>query len=289
MHSESEIHALIQLLDDSDPIVFKHVHDKLLSLGAEVIPFLEQAWGAELHTTVHERIEEIIREIQFNELVKDWENWLQLESPDLLTGAFLIARYHYPEISLQDIQKKIFKLRQSIWLEINNNQTPLEQVQIFNQVFFSQYDFKGLQAISDYQDFCVNAALHSKKGNAICIGIIYQIVANELNLPVYGVTLIRHYVLAFCKKLIFDFNTSENLEREVAFYVNPVNKGSVFSRNEIKDYLQKLNIEKDSKYFSPAGNLLIISELLKYLIEIYQHQNRPERVKDLSRLQESMK
>jgi len=284
MSSDSEIHALIQLLDDDDQEVFKHIYGKLKSLGPDAIPVLEEVWSADLNSVTHERLEEIIHDIQYEALTIDWETWLGQETPDLLTGAFLVAKYHYPEISFEDLNKKIIKLKQNIWLELNYSQTPLEQIQIFNQVFYSYHGFKGSQSTSDFQDFCINQVVDSKKGSAAAIGILYQILANELNLPVYGVTLTRHFILAFCKKTLFDFSEEENNEREVMFYVNPINKGSIFSRNEIKDYLEKMNVTQEQKYFIPANNLAIIQEMLNYLVELYGQQNRENRVDDLKGL-----
>jgi regulator of sirC expression with transglutaminase-like and TPR domain len=284
MEKESEINALIQLLDDSDHEVYKHVHDKLISYGPEVVPLLEQAWGAELNPAAHERLEEIIQEIQFDSLIKDWQFWLSNDNPDLLSGAFLIAKYHYPDIRFEEIQRRISKLRQAIWLELNYHQTPLEQIQVFNQVFYQHQGFKGAQTSSDFQDFCINSVLESRKGNSISVGIIYQVLATELNLSVYGVPLVRHYILAYCKNLIFDFKADENLEREVMFYINPINRGSIFSRNEIKDYLQKMKEEQLPRYFIPSANTVIVAELISYLIEIYSTQNRSDRVRDLTML-----
>jgi regulator of sirC expression with transglutaminase-like and TPR domain len=284
MAESKEVHALIQLLDDEDNEVFKHVYNKLISFGSEIIPDLEQAWASELNPLAHERLEDIIHKIQFDSLETEWEDWLFIDQPNLLTGAFLIAKYHYPDIQLEDIQKKLQKIKQSIWLELNYNQTPLEQIQIFNQVFYNYHNFKGSQTSEDYQDFCINNVLDSKKGNSIIVGIIYQILAQELNLPVYGVNLVRHYILAFCKKNIIDFYSEQSMEREVMFYINPINRGSIFSRNEIKDYLEKMKVEQDAKNFSPANNNSIIKELITYLIDIYRLQNREDRVKELKRL-----
>ena len=284
MSSDSEIHALIQLLDDSDQEVFQHVYNKLKSLGPDAIPALEEVWSGDLNSVIHERLEEIIHEIQYDALTEDWEIWLEQESPDLLSGAFLVAKYHYPDIHFEDLSKKVTKLKQNIWLELNYSQTPLEQIQIFNQVFYSYHGFKGSQTTSDFQDFCINQVVDSKKGSAVSIGILYQVLANELNLPVYGVTLTRHFVLAFCKRTLLDFSEEENNEREIMFYVNPINKGSIFSRNEIKDYLEKMNVAPEPKYFLPADNLAIIKEMLNYLIELYSQQNRENRVDELTLL-----
>ncbi|MBP6732173.1 MAG: transglutaminase family protein [Chitinophagales bacterium] len=275
MTNDSEINALIQLLDDGDQEVFRHVHDRLVSFGLEIIPKLEEAWTADLNPTTHERIEELIHKIQFDSLVKEWKVWLTTNSGDLLNGAFLIAKYYYPDADLDDVRKRMQKIKQSIWLELNYNQTPLEQIQIFNQVFYNHYAFKGSQASTDYQDYCINHVLENRKGNSISIGIIYQVLANELSLPVYGVNLMRHYILTFCKKMIFDFDTGLNLEREVMFYINPINRGSIFSRNEIKDYLDKMKEEQREEYFIPSNTQSIIREMLKYLVEISEQTNEP--------------
>lgn len=284
MEENKEILALIQLLDDEDSEVFRHVHDKLISFGCDIIPELEQAWAAELNPLAHERLEDIIHTIQFDALEQEWEEWLFLDPPDLLTGAYLVAKFHYPELEIEEIHKKIQKIKQSIWLELNYNQTPLEQIQIFNQVFYNYHNFRGSQTSSDYQDFCINSVLDTKKGNSIVVGIIYQILAHELNLPVYGVTLSRHYILAFCKKTILDFYSEQNLEREVMFYINPINKGSIFSRNEIKEYLERMKAEKEARNFIPSNNNNIMKELLTYLMEIYDGQHREDRVRELTRL-----
>jgi len=284
MTNEREINALIKLLDDNDQEVFRHVHDKLMSFGIEVVPTLEEAWTADLTPTTHERLEEIVHGIQFDSLVKEFKLWLSKESPDLLTGSFLISKYFYPDASMDDVRIRLQKIRQSIWLELNYNQTPLEQIQIFNQVFYNYHNFKGQQVSSDYFDYCINHVLENRKGCSMSVGIIYQILANDLNLPVYGVTLMRHYILAFCKKTIFDFNTELYLEREVMFYINPINKGSIFSRNEIKDYINKLDAEQLDEFFIPSDNLSILKEQLRYLIDIAEEKKEKERVDELSYL-----
>ena len=57
--SETELKALISLLDDEDPNIEEHVKDKLVSMGDEVIPRLEQAWESqkdELVQNKHQRL-----------------------------------------------------------------------------------------------------------------------------------------------------------------------------------------------------------------------------------------
>ncbi|MCS6933770.1 MAG: transglutaminase-like domain-containing protein [Chitinophagales bacterium] len=279
-----EIQALIRLLDDDDKEVFAQVHERLKSYGPSIIPELEKAWAEESDILTHTRLEELIREILLDDLFKHWENWLTSDQPDLLTGAYLVARYHYPELQWDDITKKINKIKQSIWLELNYNQTPLEQIHIFNQIFYDYHNFRGIQVSADYQDYCINNVLELRKGNAIGLGVLYQVLANELNLPVYGVTLARHFILSFCKRNIFDFSPMRNTESEVMFYINPINRGSIFSRNEINDYLQKAGVEPRRAYFAPAGVKSIVAELLSNLMEMYEQQHRYDRMNDMHKL-----
>lgn len=284
MNNERELNALIQLLDDNDQEIFKHVQDKLISLGTGIIPSLEEAWSNEINPTTHERLEEIIHTIQFDSLVKEWKLWLSSDSDDLLTGAYLVSKYYYPDILLDDLQKKMAKLKQSIWLELNYNQTALEQIQIFNQVFYNYHEFKGEQSIVSYHDFCLNNVLDSKKGNPVSIGIVYQVLANQLNLPVYGVPLLQHYILAFCKKMIFDFNSETDLDRQVMFYINPINRGSIFSRNEIKDYIEKMQADPNHQYFCPVSVSAIIKEMLNYLIILHNQKGETAQMNELAYL-----
>jgi regulator of sirC expression with transglutaminase-like and TPR domain len=284
MGNNSEINALIYLLDDEDNDVLTHVYNKLVSYGPSIIPSLEEAWSSDLTPATHERLEEIIHEIQFETTLREFKTWADSDTQDLITALFLAAKYFYPELKLEDVKKKMLKLRQSIWLELSYNQTPLEQIQIFNQVFYSFHKFTGTQSSNNFNELCINHVLETKSGNAVLLGMIYQILANELNLPIYGVTLSRHYVLAFCKHDISDFEAHENLEREVMFYINPINQGSIFSRNEIKDYLNKLEIEHSPKYFTPADNFTIVNELISYLIDLDSTQNNSERRNELQKI-----
>jgi len=284
MIDEVEIQALIKLLDDDDPEVLQHVETKLVSLGTPVINLLENAWTVDAQPIVQERIQYIIQRIHFQEIIEEWIHWCSEKNPDLLTGVYLVARNFNPELQLESLQKQLLKLRQTIWLELNYNQTPLEQIHIFNQVFYGYHNFAGNQTQTEADDFCIDKALDKRKGNSIIIGIIYQILANDLNIPVYGVNLLRHYILAYCKQTIIDYE-DDRLERDIMFYINPVNKGSIFSRTEVKEYLDKLDATHDRRNFVPEGNKKILTELLDYLTETLEYQKHEELLSHLELMQ----
>ena len=61
--NKREIKALISLLDDEDHEVIQHVEGKILSLGGNVIPFLETEWEESFNPILQRKLEELIHEL----------------------------------------------------------------------------------------------------------------------------------------------------------------------------------------------------------------------------------
>ena len=283
MGKRGEIDALIRLLDDDDPEVFENVSNRLVSYGSSVIPELEDAWGDTSNMDMHHRIEELIHLIQFRALCEEFNEWLNDDIAALLDGALLVAKYQFPELNREAVYQQMDKVRQKIWLELNQAYTPLENINIFNQVFYSIIGFTGTQnEEADSKDFCINHVLETKRGNAISLGVIYIILAQQLELPVYGVNLYRHFVLAYQKNFVFDYDM--NNARETIFYMNPTNKGVPFQLREIKEYLKSMQVEEKESFFNPASTKNVIKEMLYYLKYYHLAKNRERAVDEISSL-----
>ncbi len=280
-----ELEAMIHLLDDSDVEVYNHVFDKLTNLGVEIIPELESAWSDTYDDTMQERLEELIHKIQFQSLYKDFELYTQGEDYDLLTGACLIARFAYPDLKEEMLQEELMKVKREVWLEFNYNLTPLEQISILNQVFFSNlgFDVSNSSEINE-GDFFINKTLESKSGHPILIGLIYCLIARKVDLPIYGLNLPNHFALVFCKNDVDFSQKVEDLRSSVIFYMNPHSKGTIFTKNEIEDYLSKIEVEPKPAYFSPCSDKRIIKLVLKNLMTYYLEKNDEIRSKELSLL-----
>lgn len=286
MSNTNEIAALISLLDDNDPEVFDHVAEKLLSLGPVVIDKLEDAYTSIPNPVMQERIEEIIHKIQFSEVEKDFEQWVQFESTDLLKGIMIVTRHQYAELDEEQLLKTISRIQKDIWIGINSYLSPLEQMNVVNQALFSHYQFTGLQNNDDELRYMyLNNVLDAFKGNHFSIGLLYLVLCQQLDLPVYGVRLNTHFILVRTKDYITDFEDIENNKEEVLFYINPYNKGLAFSDREIKNYLQKLDIEASDKYFLPASNKDIIKEYIQYLMRLHDKPSDQWKVDDLRKLE----
>lgn len=286
---ENELTALIHLLDDPDQEVYQHVTDKLISLGTSVIPTLENAWENTFDPQLHNRLEELIHTIQFENLLKELKRWSNRKSPSLLDGALIISRYQYPDQDTVKIKDDIERLADQISMETSYHLPPLEQVNIFNHVMFSMNSFSGnTQNIHDPQNHFLKYVLESKKGNPISLSMLYLILAEKIKMPVYGVVLPQHFVLSFHKDFLSESDSQAWIKNSILFYVNPFNKGIIFNRDDITIFLKKLNITPKPTHYLPSSNKEIIVALINSLMVSYELAGVQDKIKELTRMKETI-
>jgi regulator of sirC expression with transglutaminase-like and TPR domain len=283
--STAELSALISLLDDPDETVFNQIQDRLLSLGQEVIPHLESAWENSFDPLFQNRIENIIHKIQFDSIKEDLHNWAMLGGQNLLFGTILVARYQYPDLNEEKIKKQIDQIRQDVWLELNNNLTALEKVRVINHILFEVHGFGGNTTnFHAPQNSYINNVLESKRGNPLSLAILYTIIAQSLNIPIFGVNLPEHFIVAYKEEHDFPAITDDLQHGNILFYINPFSKGSVFSRKEIDTFLKQLKLEQDPSYYEPCNNIDIIKRLIRNLIYAFEKLGYVEKMNELKNL-----
>lgn len=266
--NSKELKAHIVLLDDTDSNVYQSIINNLINEGNHIIPFLEKEWEISDNEIVHKRIENIISEIQFSDIKKDFFNWVSFGGNDIIEGAFIIAKHRYPSIEFAEINNTIENLRNSAWLEIHDNLTALEKVRIINHVMFSVEKFKAQTNYGkDLKSTYINTALNNKKGSPVILSIIYIAVAQRLGIPIKGVNLINNFILAYVDKIVAKITYPENTN-DVLFYINTFNKGSVFDSKEIDNYLKLQKLEKNDNYYNPISNIEVIRNMILELIKI---------------------
>lgn len=280
--SDNEIHALISLIDDPDEEIYTHVRTRLMQIGGPVIPALERAWEAEeMGDLCRNRIEDLLHVIHLDTVRKGLEAWAARGGDDLLEGAMLVARYRYPELDEYRVKSKLAAIRQDIWLELNDNLTAFEKVRVFNHILFQVHGFKGNKR--NYhapQNSYINEVLDGRKGNPLSLAIIYQVLAEDLDLPMRGVNLPNHFVLAY-----MDENSAgAGSDRSVLFYVNAFSQGDILGKSEIDEFLEKIKVPAQPGFYLPCTNIDIVRRLLNNLANSYAKLGDTERAEDLERL-----
>lgn len=281
MKNTAEIEALVKLLDDPDQEVYAHVQEKLLEYGNDVVDYLELAWEQSLDTLLQQRIEHIVHTIQFTNVKQDLNLWFQSGAFDLVQGALIVNRYQFPDLNEQAVISQIEDIKTEIWTGLQYEMSAIEKIKLINHVFYNQFGFRGnTKNHHDPQNSYLNQVLESKKGNQISLAIIYATVAQKLDIPVYGVNLPQHFILGYIDE------TNPEKEYDVLFYINAFNKGAIFGKHDVDQFLRQLNLEPQPGFYTPCSNTEIIRRVIRNLISAYEKLGAMDKVEELKQMQE---
>ncbi len=272
MMKDSEIKALVSLLDDSDPDILEMVEAKVLALGDQVIPFLEEEWNNRFEPYVQERLENLIHIIQFQVLKERLTDWAENRSDDLLEGMWLVATFQYPDLQLDEIKNKLERLYYEVWLEFKDNIHPFDQIKLLNYAIFGKLKFRPNNAnFHAVNNSMINNVLETKKGNPISLCVIYMLIAQRLKLPVKGVNLPNLFILTY---------KHEGFQ----FYINAYNRGLIFSRSDIDNYVNQLNLKKENSFYDPCSHEDIVCRTFRNLIVSFEKLGEAEKVEEVKEL-----
>lgn len=280
MDSTKEINALLHLIDDPDEDVYNTVSDKIISFGKGIIPNLESLWEHTTDEEIQERIESIIHKLHFRDLAAAFTEWKN-DRCDLTKGAILVARYHYPDLVESTILKEIEKLRRNTWLEMNSYLTPLEQANIISSIFFNYNKQKGIEfAYDNPDDYLLNKALESKKGNALSNGIIYLIICELLDIPVKAINIPRQLILAYFDMQYELMNPVGHPSEKIKFYIDPLN-GHIYTHKDVENYFKRISVPPTASYFKQLNNKRIIQFLLEELAKCFDNDRNRYKMDEL--------
>lgn len=273
--NKKEIKALISLLDDEDHEVSQHVEEKILSLGGNVIPFLENEWEESFNPIVQRKIEELIHELQLSIMIERLQAWKNGGALDLLEGMWIIATYHYPDLSIEKLKATIEQLYYDIWIQFQEEMNAVDQIKRINSLFFGTMNFAAnTKNFHSPSNSMINVVLESRRGNPITLCVIYLLVARKLGLPVYGVNLPNLFVLTY---------KNDNTQ----FYINVFNRGIIFSKTDIDHYIAQLNIKSKEIFYQPCTNLEIVQRVLRNLILSYEKTSEQDKIREIEKILKS--
>lgn len=268
----NELQALVSLISDDDREVVNHVETKILELGSDIIPLLEAEWEKSLDPTVQLRIEQLIHLLQQQQLQERLLNWKKAGGQDLLEGLWLVATYQYPDLQFETIKAQIEQLYYEVWLQLENDMHPLDQVKVVNSVIFGKLKFAANTTnFHSPANSMINLVLDTKKGNPITLCAVYMLVAQKLKMPVYGVNLPNLFVLTYKKE-------------HTQFYINAFSRGVILSKADIDNYISKLNLEPLDIFYEPCSHVDIIFRVLRNLVVSFTRNNEEDKVNEIKML-----
>ncbi len=273
---ESEINALITLLEDPDKDIFTLVADRLVALGPDIVPALEKAWEKPVDDLQQVRIENILTHIQSSQAIQGLQGWIN--NPyhhNLLEGAYWVARQSYPYLQLEDLMEEVNEIiYKELWPALTDEMGPEEKIKTLNYYFFQQHRF-GVPAddVLLPRHNYINNVIESHQGNVIALNLLYMHIAQTAGIPLQAICLPRNFILAY----VHDDN-------QVLFYVNAFQQGMFLYKKDLNLYFRRLNMAPREDYFRPRNNIVTIQRLLEMQIYSYEREGNEEKAENFRAL-----
>ena len=277
---KKEIKSLISLLDDPDHEIFQHVEEQLITLGSNVIEHLESVWENSFDALQQIRIENIIQKIQVRSVSQALEIWKLMGAQDLLQGLIILNRHQYPDLNEAKLIGIIDEMVQTASHGTSLTNDATVNVNHINHVLYNDFGLSGNTSnYHDPQNSFINKVLETRKGNPILLSCIYSIVAQKLGLPIYGVNLPKHFILAYTTPDIPISN-----RQQILMYINAFNRGQVFGRDDVTSFLRQLELAPDDQFVLPCDNVSIITRVLRNLSSSYSQIGNLQKKNEIDQL-----
>lgn len=264
--------ALVSLLSDEDPNVYRVVRAKLLSFGHEAMDWLKPHRLSD-NLVLRRRANAIIDTL----LRQDGDNAFLAfclhrgDDLDLEEGAWLLASTRYPEINVAAYSALLDEYADTLRPRIAEFTQGHEIVGAIVKHLFSELQFTGNEVgYLAPENSYLNQVLDHRLGDAISLSIVFLCVAKRLKLPVVGIGLPDHVI---CR---YQTATEE-------LFIDPFNRGRMLSKMECVKFLHHVPLIDQAKCMTPASPRKLLIRLCSKLHQSYQVLRSPEETERVQR------
>jgi regulator of sirC expression with transglutaminase-like and TPR domain len=270
---EQEIKALVSLLDDDDKEITTLIEKEIRQRGEAIIPFLEIEYQeAGFNPRVQQKIEELIHDLQFEQVLDRIANWRNGGGMNLLEGLWAVATYQYPDLTFEKLKYDFEQIYYEAWLEFKPEMHPVDQIKTLNHVFYDTLKFgSNTKNFHSASNSMINIVLESRRGNPISLCCLYMLIAQKLKMPVYGVNLPNLFILTY-------------KQDNVQFYINVFNKGLVFMKADIDHFVGQLNLKPIDSFYEPCTNIDIVKRMMRNLALAFERTSDNYKAKDIEKM-----
>lgn len=274
MRPDSELISLVYLMEDPDPVVRNAVKERLMERGEEAIDQIERYVIPEAEEAKKEKYISILAEIKADIALDKLSSLLADPQPKLDMAMYLITRIADPFVNDVLFFQSIEELSDEISMEISEEKTPVENVEIFNYLFFKRIGFKHLDTrMQDSEKALMDRVLLSRGGNPVTVTLVYFLLAGAVGLPVYPLCFPGGFVPVYLDN-----------DGKILFYLNIFKKGAIFVEDTLRQFFEDIGMvySPDSLRIEQERALLsIYAELLAF---VYRNNGDNESVTRMERV-----
>ncbi len=263
--SESRKAALLNLLSDEDPAVYRSIRQKILSFGPAAAEWL-RPYTLSREPALRRRAQEIV--LRFDRQAAD-NRFLAFclkhgEEFELEQGAWLLAQTQYPGINIDGYRALLDSYAADLKDRLANNRHPKQVIPAFNEYLFQRLGFSGDEEnFYNPENSYLNRVMDRRTGNPISLCLIYLLLARRLRLPVAGIGLPGHFI---CR---YQSSAAE-------LYIDVFNGGRLLTKGDCIQYLLQGNYSVRDEYLAPVTARRLLLRICGNLHQIYLHLDAAE-------------
>jgi regulator of sirC expression with transglutaminase-like and TPR domain len=254
---ENQIRALIRLLSDDDDRIVQTISDKLIDIGPSAVPLLQEAEIEQ--PEMADRIVSVLEEIRGGKLEEEFASLAALpdQAMSLETGAFLIARYAYPLLDDTQYRNQLETMAQEVRARIGHRASGEEAVNALNRYLFVEQRFKGnTKNYYEVENSYLNCVMDRRVGIPISLSVVYLLIGQRLNLPLYGIGMPGHFLVKY---------ESDRYN----IFIDCFNGGALLTERNCARFLTEAGYGFEDKYLQKSPVRAILSRMIKNLLAIY--------------------
>jgi regulator of sirC expression with transglutaminase-like and TPR domain len=263
--SDAQRAALVQLLADDDPEVFRRIFDTILAQGPSARGWLEPHRLSD-DACIRRRVSGVLDRLDRQEADRAFLAFCLShgENLDLEEGCLLLARTTHAECNPAGYHAVLDAYSEEARIRLEGTDSPQSILVTLNRYLFHEVGFRGNS--TDYYDpenNYLTCALDRRTANPITLSCVYLLISRRLTLPVVGVGLPGHFVCRY-----------QTAASEI--YIDAFNGGRLLTRADCIQHLNRFNFSVRDEYLSPVSPRRMLMRMLNNLLQVHQQRGDGE-------------
>jgi len=263
--------ALISLLADEDPGIYRTVREKLISYGQSAVQWL-RPFLLSPEPIMRRRVLEIVHHLARRNTDERFLTFClnNGEEFDLESATGLLAQTQYPDMNVAAYQALYDSWAADLREHLDFAAQAEDLLAGLNAYFYGELGFHGDESYSENPENCyLNRVVDQRTGNPISLCTVYLFLARRLRLPIAGIGLPGHFICRF-----------QSSTRE--FYIDVFNQGQFWTKADCIKHLIKTSHSLQEGYLSPVSSRRM---LLRMCANIHQTCSQLNMVEEAGRMQ----
>jgi regulator of sirC expression with transglutaminase-like and TPR domain len=263
--SDSQKSALLSLLADDDPAVYRAVRHRIVSGGVDAAAWLRGHLLSD-DPVVRRRARDIVRHFDGQAADTRFLGFCVShgEELDLEEGSFLLAQTQYPEINVAGYRALLDGYAAELNERLGYGDDPERILGVINHRLYGELGFMGNEAeYYDPDNSYLNRVLDRRIGNPISLCLIYLLLARRLRLPIVGIGMPGHFICRF-----------QSSTQQV--YIDAFNRGKLLSKADCVKYLLQSSHGFQENHLEPLSPRRVLLRVCLNLHTIYLQRNQKD-------------